>query len=308
MKVRRYSCDEVDENEAFSICSGSLFGSIEFASVWEAIGGKAVFWVAEEDNEIVGVMPSVEFRSHPFKRLQAMPDGCYCRFVCKTADKKLISEAKEKILVAIGNSSYAKCFIYDYFNEFENPANFQEHKISTQVIDISSPDWEPADAKLFTQIKKAESSALNIREFNGATDFDGFLKLVDKTEHRHGQKVRYPPEIFAALELLHRNNKNIIWRWAEIEGTPVASHIRLIENKSCLNWQSYSDKSYTHLKANQLMTYKLAKSLSLEGVKYMNLGGSPEGAESLEKYKKRWGGEVKTYSCYSYKSLLGKLF
>ena len=120
MKIKRYSLDEVKNNEAFNFCSNSLFGSIQFALVWEAIGGKAVFWVAEKDNRIVALMLAVEFRSYPFKRQQSMPDGCYNKVLSKVTDDRLINEAKEKIMEAIFKSNYAKCFINDYFNEFKN--------------------------------------------------------------------------------------------------------------------------------------------------------------------------------------------
>ena len=55
---------------------------------------------------------------------------------------------------------------------------------------------------------------------------------------------------------------------------------------------------------NLIKAIKAAK----EGAKILNLGATPPEAETLEVYKRKWGGQEYNYRCIEMKSLLGKLF
>ncbi|MFZ5980322.1 MAG: hypothetical protein ACOYVF_06785, partial [Candidatus Zixiibacteriota bacterium] len=66
-------------------------------------------------------------------------------------------------------------------------------------------------------------------------------------------------------------------------------------------------KKFSSLKPNQYILYHTAKELAGRGVRYLNLGSSPADAESLEKYKIKWGGDTFEYPCFRKQSWLGKI-
>jgi hypothetical protein len=69
----------------------------------------------------------------------------------------------------------------------------------------------------------------------------------------------------------------------------------------------YFDKSFAHLKPNQYIRFMMCRRAAQEGLRYLNLGASPPGADGLTYYKRRWGGQVYQYRCLTLKRGLGRL-
>ncbi len=315
MKIEKHTLDSLSSGKISQLIGNSFFGSHGFAKLWETIGGEPIYWTVQEEKsitekketELLAVMPSVQFGKKPLARIQSMPDGCYGK-IFYDCEENMQDEIQKKMFSELINQGYQKIFFYDYLNNLNLPQKYQRENKSVQIVDISREDWMPPDSKLASQIKKSKESRMSVRNFNLDTDMEMFLELVKLTAQRHSQKVRYPREFYIVLAELAKSDDRVIWLFAECDGRAVASHIRFIEGNSCLNWQAYSDKSFSDLFANQYLIYQLAAVLRQRGIKKMNLGASPAGAESLEKYKERWGGQEYVYDCFYYKSILGKLF
>ena len=60
----------------------------------------------------------------------------------------------------------------------------------------------------------------------------------------------------------------------------------------------YFDKRFSFLKANQLITFTVARNMARQGLTVLNLGASPIDAESLDTYKQKWGGRPVEYTCH----------
>ena len=54
------------------------------------------------------------------------------------------------------------------------------------------------------------------------------------------------------------------------------------------------------------MPYYAAQKASAWGIKYLNLGASPDKAEGVEFYKSKWGGVPYYYNCLILKRGVGK--
>ena len=80
-----------------------------------------------------------------------------------------------------------------------------------------------------------------------------------------------------------------------------------VEGDMVINWQVFFDKQFSFLKPNQYMLYYAARYHAEKGIRFLNLGASPEGAESLDSYKKKWGGNEHRYNCNIYSSTIGRL-
>ena len=308
MKVTR--CQELSQSQADTIgrlTAASVFCSPGFMHLWRHLGGKPVYWVVEEHGELQAVLPGVEFGAAIWRRFQAIPDGCYGRaFFADTArDRK--RAVVEALAVALRKARYAKLYIYDYYNSFEAPGGFPTMDCATTIVDISSPDWEPAHESIRRGIKKAEREGIDTRVFDWDKDAAGFVELMLKTERRHGRSARYPEVFFRGLAELARHDERIRWLWCEHDGEPAASHIYIAEGGAIIYWQGYFDKKFSFLRPNHYMHYTTAKTAAAQGTKYLNLGASPDTADGLKTYKDRWGGSLHSYKCYWLKSLLGKL-
>ncbi len=284
----------------------SLFTSTGFANLWKTKGGKAVAWFAEHENKIAAILPGVEFGSKPLIRFMSMPNGCYGSIVFSSITDELKTASGKAILNEIVKKKYVKTYLFDYYKTLPENNAYKIENCRTTLVDISDPDWQPPDKKLRQQIHKAENGGIAPSIFKYDEQFSGFLSLVKKTEKRIGVKPKYASEFFKALAELAENDNRIWWFWCEYEGHPVASNIFFLEQDNILHWQSYIDEEYSFLQPNKYMPYYAAQKASAWGIKYLNLGASPDKAEGVEFYKSKWGGVPYYYNCLILKRGVGK--
>ena len=235
-----------------------------------------------------------------------MPDGCYgrlCYYENTALDRRHIIKL---IRDAFLKRHYVKIFVFDFFDSFSNDIGFEIHPCTTTLVDISRPDWVPPDKKLQSQIRKAEREGVHIQIFDWTQHHRKFLELMKATEKRHDRAPRYNTRFFRSLAELACRDNRIQWIWCEHHGHPVCSHIYFIENKTLQGWQMYFDKSFSYLKPNQFVRFKMCRQAARQGVSRLNMGETPPGAEGLAYYKKRWGGKPYHYRCYVMKRGLGK--
>lgn len=306
MKITRLTADRIDGDQLVSLIGNSLLQSSAFASLWDSAGGKVVYWAAWLDAEIVALLPGVEFGMRPVRRFQAMPDGLGGCVVSRATDAAVHDQAAAAIFDAVARAGYLKVHITDFDGNFQRPTSYSALPCSTTVIDISVADWMPPDRKLQSELRKAEREQVTIQPFDRRRHMNGFMRLMTATERRHERKPRYSAPFYEALAELDACDDRIIWRWCEHDGRPVVSHICLIEGKTALHWQVCFDKEFSFLKANQYMLWELTARLKELGITHLNLGASPPAAEGLVDYKSKWGGERFEYTCYVYKSWLGR--
>ena len=307
MKTQRFTLEDLPENITTRLNTLSLFSSTGFASLWRAIEAVPVFWVVQENDKILAVMPGVERGRSFWRRFQSLPDGLYSRIMFDPdtdIDRRDILKTLAASLVSAG---YMKLYINDYGRLFEDHSGFNRLHCQTSLVDISDADWRPPDKKVQSEIRKAEREGVVVDAFDFEKHFEQFLRLMRQTEQRHGRRPKYPPRFFEALARLAREDKRIRWVLVERDNEIAASHIYFIDRDMALNWQIYFNKKFSSLKPNQYILYTTARRLATEGVKYLNLGATPTDASGLETYKNKWGGETYRYPCYWTKSFLGRL-
>ena len=304
MKTKCYSINDLSADVTSPLTGCSFFASHGFIDLWTKMGGHGVFWTLENNGEILALLPGVEFGKKGLKRFQAMPDGCYGTVL---TSNKNIKEHAGLILDGIASAGYHKIYIYDYHNVLPLVVPYQTEICQTHLIDLNDENWLPPDKKLQSEIRKAQREQVEIVRFSFDRHFDKFIKLMKKTEQRHGRTPKYKISFFEALAKLAENDDRICWYWCERDNQAVTSHINFTEKTMALHWQVYFDKSFSFLKANQIMLVKAVRELTSQGVKLFNLGASPTDAAGLLKYKEKYGTREYSYPCLVYKSLLGKL-
>jgi lipid II:glycine glycyltransferase (peptidoglycan interpeptide bridge formation enzyme) len=259
----------------------------------------------EENGKIEAMLPGVEFRGRPFTRFQAAPDGLYLRMI-RADQTKTSLDSQEQLLGAISKAGYARVHLTDYFRELGEMVRMSVTMRSTHLIELTE-GWEPPDTNLRSEIRKAEREGVTIGRLDRSRDLSGFLALMKSTEKRHGREQKYPDEFFDGLAGLAEIDERVRWYYLAHDGKPVVSQIYLIEGETALNWQIYLDKEFSHLKANQAMMYHAAMELRTAGVRFLNMGATPDDAEGVKVYKEKWGGRTIGYPCYERISLLGRI-
>ena len=305
MQVVRTKAGDLPTDIISRINSGPFMSSVGFARVWESVGGRAVYWTFQENNEIVAAFPGVEFGQGPLMRFQSMPDGCYGAplILADTNDRASVIHALVK---GVADAGYLKTYLIDFSSTLGALDGFAATEVSTLIVDGLDSDWQPPDKKLQSELRKAEREGINIERFDRTRHFAGLISLVKATESRHGRSPRYPPVYYEALAKLAEQDDRVVWLHVEHEKQAAASHIYFIEGDQLLHWQAYFDKKFSFLKPNPALMSAAIEVAVQRGITKLNMGATPLDAASLAAYKEKWGGHEYRYLCYEKRSWLGR--
>lgn len=297
MAIVKLQADEVPAEAAQRLRQATLLGSIELARLWKSSRSRPVCWALEEAGTIQALLAGVEFGPNWLGSFQSMPDGLYSRPIMldPTID---IQQSAARLRDGILEESYGRIYLNDYYGLFEPLGPLRIENSHTTLVDIGAKDWVPPDKKIQSEIRKAEREGVKVEKFDASRHLPAFLQLVKSTEKRHGREPFYSEQFYLDLAGLAEDDSRIRWVIVEHEGQAAASHIYFIEGNLLLNWQVYFDKQFSFLKPNQYLTWTAAREAAVGGVRYLNLGSSPEEAENLQTYKTKWGGEDRTYRTY----------
>lgn len=307
MRVERLLLSEIDARAARALTGDCFFASPGFAEVWTAKEGRPVVWAVQADGALGAILPGVEIRHGPLVSFLAMPDGCYSGLFTDPALAAESGRFGTALLDALGRHRYARRLIFDFYGTLPRHPGFRMEPCETTLLTISGPEWGPPDAKLRSQIRKAEREGITLGPFEWDRHHEQFLRLMEATEHRHGNPPRYPPAFFHALADLARHDDRVHWVWCEHDGKPACSHIYFIEGGMLQGWQIYYDKAFSFLKPNQYIRFVTCQRMAARGITQLNMGGTPEGAPGLADYKRRWGGQRRTFSAFTRTSVFGRL-
>jgi hypothetical protein len=307
MKTVRYSHNQLNHEISRRLNEESVFSSLGFCRLWRTVGGREVFWVLEDDNKPIAAMPGVEFGRWPVTRFQAMPDGCYARIIWLTDVERKNLQLIASLWSGVSGCGYVKTYITDYGSAFTGPDGSDVVERCASVVDISSADWQPPDARLVKQIEKAQQTGLVVEPYDHARHFEQFTQLRGRSSEQRELKPRYPLAFYQALADLARQDDRVWWLCAIYKGRVVASHIHLLFEDTILNWQLFLDREFSTLRTTQLLLFSAATRARESGIRFMNMGESPLDAEGLIKFKQRWGGYDHHYRTYVTRSRLGRL-
>jgi hypothetical protein len=308
IKIERYSASQLPADIIVRLNNHSLYTSMDFARLWKTMGGRDIFWVAVCGGEFGAILPGVEFHHGPFTVFQSMPNGLFMQVWFSSDDDRARESYSVALLDAIFRYGYAKIYLNDFYRHLNTVCRFGTLDCATTVVDLSDPGWRPTNRKTRAEIRKAEREGTRLEKFDVSRHFDRFLSLVDMSEERHGRISRYSKAFFNELAGIGERDNRVRWVATIRQDQLVASHIFFVDGASALWWQLYFDKAFSYAKPNSYTFYTIVHQLASEGVRHINLGTSPSGAQGIIAHKEKWGGERQTYPCYWKKSLIGKLW
>lgn len=285
----------------------SLFSSPDFVSVWEAWGARPIFFLEDDNGQVQAGMAGIVTGWWPVRRFESMTDGLYGGpFYAEAADESVSRSFERHVINYLKSHSIIRA---DIHHPVRAPHDhlMRRSSIPTHVVSVADEYHGPDHPKIREHLRSAHRGGGTVGVFADVGRLDEFYHLVERTERRHGLSPRYPREVFVRLMYLTHKDPRIIWLEVQYEGRMIASRISFIEREQVLNWQSFSDKRYSRIRANYLMLDHVLSIAQKRNITEVNLGWSPPDADTLIDFKRRWGGQATEYSSYTWLSRTGKL-
>lgn len=306
MQVITGPFSSIPEKFGQQLSDNSLLNSPRFISLWEAMGGRPLYWtVLDSDSRVILTVGSVEFRKPLRRSLQMLADGLYFRPIFQEFPDEVISQAKEVLWNTIRSKGYGRVHLVDFDNSLNSLDASDLIEGETLIVKIETPDWLPPDKKLLSERRKAERENIAVVKFDCDKHFDRFMELMSHTEARHDRRPKYNEQFFKSLARLSETDWRVDWTYVEVDRQPAASHINLIEGDMLINWQVYYDKQFSWLKPNQYLLIDAVRRGWDRGVRRVNFGATPKTAEGVRAYKEKWGGQPHHYRTLIHRKGIG---
>ncbi|MDD4051937.1 MAG: GNAT family N-acetyltransferase [candidate division Zixibacteria bacterium] len=292
----------------------SFFQTVAWADVCAAGMGRqarAVFLCAFEDGVLKAGLPAITTRRFGLKSFFSMPYGTYGGAVY---DPGVDDEFKRRFCGSLTTTLDTGRFWYiditDYFDSLRlwSDCPLIRTRYETHIIELQDGvEFMPSDKGTAGDIRAGEKRGGRIVTIDSGR-LNDFFRLYRLTEKRHGRtRLRYSREFFKAiLDHLGRIDR-LYWTGFEAEGTLIGSQINFVYGDTLFYWQAVSDYDKRWYKPNQALLYDAILHAGEKGLRQVNLGGSPQDAVGLRKFKEQWGGQPMAYDMYSYRSRLHRL-
>ncbi len=281
----------------------SLFASPEFAACWQSRSLRPIFFALEDNNRILAGMSGVVSGGRLMPRFESMIDGLDGGVITPENDETAANQLYNYAFEHFRRHRFFRASIHNPQWEISQPG-FKKSTRLTHIIDLTDADGR-RDSKIGEHVRTGQRRGAKVRIFDNPEWLKEFYTLVVLTARRHGTKPRYNHVVFERLYELSRVDKRIIWIGVFYDNKLIASRISFVLKSRIINWQSFSDREYGQFKASYLMMdYIIGKARS-SGIGEVDLGSSPDDAEGLIDFKRRWGGREEIVPSYTYYSTPG---
>ena len=285
----------------------SIFASPEFLSVWRSLGGRPRFIICEKENKLVGGLAGVIFGRGFLRRFESIPRGFTGGIhFSRDADESLREEIKDNIEAVLHAAGFMRIVI-NCGEKTVQLSEFETKQTTTHRIDIESFPHYPPNKKIRQHLNSISRRSFKIVDFLEYKDVEQFMILAGNFSKRFRYNFPYNDDFFERLYNLAQTDNRIIWLAGILENELIASRIAYVEHDEIVFWQLYYDPNHRSLKPGYQFMAEMLDIARVRKIMKINLGGSPEGAVSLVKFKENWGGREIKLNYYTKYNLLGRL-
>ena len=173
----------------------------------------------------------------------------------------------------------------------------------THVLDLFRYSAKPIHETKRGAVQ-AEKKGVKVISLPSADRIMDCYDLVKKRDSRYGRRrSKYPLGLYENIWNIFTPGKEVLWKVAMMENRIIAFQINFLFKDTIYYWEGASDFKALSLRPNDALFKETIQWGISQGFKYLNLGGSPEKAEGLVRFKEAWGGERKKYPVYYKKRL-----
>lgn len=274
-----------------------FFQSEIWMHVLDGYRGFVPFCIAvTEARGAVAYMPFLRLQRYGFSEAYSMPFGTYGGLV-SLGDSSC--ESRRQAFREIEAREFSRVNIVSLSDSSEHLGDqFVTHECKTHVLDLTGKKLEDIADRLSENHKRnmwaARENDLEISELNDSAGIEKYLEMTGETADRHGGSPTYDRELYERV-LERIDTKNRRWRIAYKDGEPCAGHLYFVYRDEMFYWDGCSSDLGREVSANFLLFYEAIEHSLKHGLKTLNFGASPAGAESLVRFKRGWGAESKRY-------------
>ncbi len=301
---------------AQEISQSTLFGSLQWLSLWESLGGTPVLFQSLAELQANNNMSfsALRFGASLLSRTQAHIDGLPGLLLTPdltqpTADIQRVSdETRNNVLQVLGRVSGLYAHWVDYYGQFsveKLPSGWEVFAAETKRIPLTG-GAPTARENVTRHIASGKRNGAVLRRAQSVEDARATYALAKLTHERYARSRTYPPEIYERLLELSLEDDRVIWLICESAGNIIGAHIALHERDTVISWAPYMDREAKELKPAYVLLDKIITVASERGAAFVNLGVTPSGAEGVERFKSRFGAESYTYRVFVYRSRLAR--
>lgn len=306
MRFELISQERLDRAQWEELAAGSpgatVYLTAEWAGLWPAAFPhfRAFFAVGIEEGRYQAGMPLVVRGSFPLARAYSMPMGTYGGMLVR---RGLVGRAGDYLAGLMGCARrLAPCLVevadFDGRQEFLGRLGFARREARTHVVDLRARRGLSRQKTKRGAVQSA-GRGLAVRELSGEAELEDCRRLQEQRDRGYGQAAKYPPGflglLWRRLGPLGRSRIAVAVHDSRIVGFCAG----LAYGDTATYWDGASDPEFRRLRpADALIQSTVDWGLGL-GCRWLNLGGSPPGAEGLVRFKESWGGVERVYAVYS---------
>lgn len=288
--------------------SSSFYHTLFWSKIWEKSfpACEALFFIFDDKNYPAG-LPLIQFQKRGFFSFFSLPFGTYGGLIGNLTFEEQIKFMQE-IVKFCTQKKWLRLQIVDFFGEYQDLEKLDFKKIPTftHLINLMKPQSEIGFQKRgYEQSLKKE---LVIREVYSLDEVRNCYQLHLSTAEKHQQvKIKYPFKFYENLFSLGQDSHLLKWWMVLKDNQIIAYQINFVFKEMLYYWDGASRVDFLADRPNDaLMGHSLSWAKENK-MKSYNLGGSPDKAQGLIKFKEDWGGERKNYFVYERSSILGKV-
>lgn len=306
MRYRLLNLDDLDRGQWESLLGESpgvsIFHTVEWSGLWPTAFPffRTVFAVAEEKGRYLAGMPAVVRGRFPLARIYSMPMGTYGGLLVRSG---LAIRAEDHFLGLMGALDKLRpCLVeivdFERRQVFLSKHGFVQRQAKTHMVDL------PAQRGLSKQKTKrgAVQSAqrgVAVRDLTNEADLAHCHRILIIRDQGYGQRTKYPLAFFQRLwrDLAPSGRARI--GLAVFENTIIGFTVDLAYGDTVTYWDGATLPQFRHLRPADALIQATIEWGLRKNCRWLNLGGSPSGADGLVRFKEGWGGQERGYPVYT---------
>lgn len=280
----------------------SIYHTAEWAGLWPAAFPffRAVFAVASQAGRYLAGMPAVVRGRFPLARAYSMPMGTYGGLLARQGLAVRSEDHFAGLMGAIRALRPCLSEVVDFEGRhaFLAKHSFAQRQAKTQLVDLAA-HRELSKQKTKRGAVQSAKRGVVVRDLIEEADLASCHRLLEERDRGYGQPGKYPLAFFQKLwrDLAPLGRARI--GLATIDSRIIGFTADLAYGDTVTYWDGATMPEHRSLRpADALIRATIDWGLG-KGCRWLNLGGSPPGADGLVRFKENWGGQERSYPVYT---------
>ena len=302
---------DLDEQKWEELLFNSPYSTFYHKSNWAKLWFSSFVYLtplflvySDENGEYKAGFPFILSDKYRLKRAYSMPFGTYGGMIVSAGfQMEEVAELYQKMDQELLKLKLASAEVIDFFDQQKNlrQYGYNAAKAYTHILDLSKYKDDPVHKTKRGAIQ-AEKKGVKVEPLSSVEKIRDCYNLVLERDKRHGLKrPKFPLGLYENIWNIFKSGEELRWSVATTEDQIIAFQINFLYKDSIYYWEGASLSEALNLRPNDTLFSDTIQWGISRGYKYLNLGGSPEKAEGLVRFKEAWGGEKKEYLIYSKK-------